>query len=159
MRIRKEIAPLNSKMFSYIALIVFVLYSSLMLVAKALDGDPLFAISYSWIFSCLIQPVIIGYVFSNASRKLTLFVNDYQNIESFKDKLTQHFLNKGVRADQISETQSRFVATGWFYRLFNYWNGVETVSVHWGNEVVIEGSSRIVSQVEDSLTWNAAFKA
>jgi len=89
MRIRKEIAPLNSKMFIHIALIVFVIYSGLMLVAKALDGDPLFTISYSWIFSCLIQPVIIGYVFSNASRKLTLFVNDYQNIESFKDKLNQ----------------------------------------------------------------------
>jgi hypothetical protein len=158
MRIRKEIAPLNSKMFIYIALMVFLIYSGLMLVAKALDGDPLFTISYSWIFSCLIQPVVIGYVFSNASRKLTLFVNDYQNIESFKDKLNQQVLNKGVRADVITDTQSRFVATGWFYRLFNYWNGVETVTVQWGDEVIVSGSSRIVSQVEDSLTWNPAFR-
>jgi hypothetical protein len=41
--------------------------------------------------------------------------------------------------------------------LFNYWGGSETITVQWGDEVVIEGSSRIVSQVEDSLTWNAAF--
>lgn len=158
MRIRKEVAPPNSRMFMGIALIVFVVYSILILLAKVLDGEPLFTISYTWVFTCLIQPLILGYVFSNASRKLTLFVNDYQNIDSFKDRLNQHVLNKGVRADLITETRSLFVATGWFYQLFNHWRGVETVTIDWGDEIVIAGSSRIVSQIEDSLIWNPAFK-
>ncbi|MBX2913701.1 MAG: hypothetical protein KF856_00380 [Cyclobacteriaceae bacterium] len=105
-----------------------------------------------------LQPVLLASVFSFTSRKILLFINDYQNIESFKDKLNQQVLNKGVRADVITDTQSRFVATGWFYRLFNYWGGAETVTVQWGDEVIVSGSSRIVSQVEDSLTWNPAFR-
>lgn len=158
MRIRKEIAPFNSKMFTYITLIAFVIFSGLMMAMKALDGVPLFSISYSWVFSCIIQPLILGYVYSNASRRLILYVNDYQHIDSFKEKLNQNILNKGVLAERITETESRFVATGWFYKLFNRWNGSETITVQWGDEVVIAGSSRIVSQVEDSLTWNPAFK-
>ncbi|MCE7862221.1 MAG: hypothetical protein DYG99_01635 [Bacteroidetes bacterium CHB5] len=158
MRIRRETAPLNWKMFVRITLIVFIIFSGLMMVAKALDDEPLFSISYSWVFSCILQPLILGYVYSSASRRLILYVNDYQHIDSFKEKLNQNILNKGVQAERITETESQFVATGWFYKLFNRWNGNETITVQWGDEVVITGSSRIVSQVEDSLTWNPAFK-
>lgn len=46
MRIRKEISPWNGKMFIRITLIVFVIYNGLMLLAKTLDGDALFSLSY-----------------------------------------------------------------------------------------------------------------
>lgn len=90
---------------------------------------------------------------------MTLFINDFQNIDSFEDKLNTSILNKGMSTNQRGDNIAHYVATGWFYKLFNNWDGTETVRVKWGNEVVIEGSSRIVSQVEDSLTWNRVFKS
>jgi hypothetical protein len=158
MRIRKEISPWNFKVFIRLTLIVFVIYNGLMLLAKMLDGDSLFSLSFTWIFNCIIQPLVFASIFTNASRKMTLFINDFQNIASFDDKLNTNILSKGMNAHERSDTISNYVATGWFYKLFNYWDGAETVSVKWGSQVVIEGSSRIVSQIEDSLTWNAAFK-
>jgi hypothetical protein len=159
MRIRKEISPWNGKMFIRITLIVFVIYNGLMLLAKTLDGDALFSLSYTWLFNCIIQPLVFASIFTNASRKMTLFINDFQNIDSFEDKLNTNILNKGMSANQGDDNTAHYVATGWFYKLFNHWDRTETVSVKWGNEVVIKGSSRIVSQVEDSLTWNKAFKS
>jgi hypothetical protein len=158
MRVRKEVSPWNVKMFIRLTLIVFVIYNGLMLLAKMLDGDSLFSLSYTWIFNCIIQPLVFASIFTNASRKMTLFINDFQNIDSFEDKLNTNILSKGMNARERADTTSRYVATGWFYKLFNHWDETETVSVKWGNEVVIEGSSRIISQVEDSLTWNPTFK-
>ena len=146
-------------MFIRLTLIVFVIYNGLMLLARTLDGDALFSLSYTWIFNCIIQPLVFASIFTNASRKMTLFINDFQNIDSFEDKLNTSILNKETRANQRDDNTTHYAATGLFFSLFNNWDGTETVSVKWGNEVVIEGSSRIVSQVEDSLTWNKVFKS
>jgi hypothetical protein len=102
--------------------------------------------------------LIFAGIFTNASRKMTLFVNGFHTIESFADKLNKSILDKGVAERSSTDTVATYAATGWFYKLFNNWDGSETVTVKWGDEVIIEGSSRIVSQIEDSLTWNAAFK-
>jgi hypothetical protein len=157
MRIRKQISPWSSKMFISLTVIVFITYGGLMLLAKTLDGEPL-TFSYSLVFSCILQPLIFASIFTNASRKMTLFVNDFHNIESFANKLNESILNKGVAERNSANNVATYAATGWFYKLFNNWDGSETIFVKWGDEVMIQGSSRIVSQIEDSLTWNAAFK-
>ncbi|MBX2895547.1 MAG: hypothetical protein KF763_08890 [Cyclobacteriaceae bacterium] len=158
MRIRKEIAPLQFKIFIRSVLLLLLALNGFIVLLNFLSGKALLEYSLSnWVLGGL-QPILLASVFTYTGRKVLLFVNDYQNIESFKDKLNQQILNKGVRADVTTDTQSRFVATGWFYKLFNYWNGVETVTVQWGNEIIVSGSSRIVSQVEDSLTWNPDFR-
>jgi len=157
MRIRKEISPWNSKMFIRSALILFVILNGFIVLLNALSGQSLFGSQYNWVLG-LMQPILLASVFTYTSRKICLYVNDYQNIDSFREKLDQNILSQGTTADQTTVNTSRYVGTGWFYKLFNYWGGVEAVTVTWGNEIVLEGSSRIISQVEDSLTWNAAFK-
>jgi hypothetical protein len=122
-----------------------------------MSGQPFFGSQYNWVLG-LLQPILLASVFTATTRKISLFVNDYQNIESFEDKLNKNILSQGTSVDQTTKNTSRYVATSWFYKLFNYWGGVETVTVTWGNEIVLEGSSRIISQVEDSLTWNAMFR-
>ncbi len=156
MRIRKEISPWNGKMFTRLALILFLILNGFIVLFNTLNGQALFGSQYNWVLG-LLQPILLASVFTYHGRKISLFVNDYQNIDSFGEKLDKNILSQGTTAVQTTENTTRYVATGWFYKLFNNWGGVETVTVHWGREVVIEGSSRIISQVEDSLTWNAAF--
>jgi hypothetical protein len=158
MRIRKQISPWNVKMFLPIALFVFLLFNALILFLNYLDAKPLLSFSFNWIFSGLVNPFLIASIFTNTFRRTTLFINDYQNIEAFADKLKKSILDKGVAERSSTDTVATYAATGWFYKLFNNWDGSETVTVKWGDEVIIQGSSRIVSQIEDSLTWNAAFK-
>lgn len=159
MRIRKEIGPWNFKLFFKIALISFAILNGFIVLLNFLDGQSLFQYSSSnWMFG-LFQPIMLAVIFTNASRRMFLFVNDFQNLESFEEKLNTAILSHGTKIDSSTKsTTSRYVATNWFYRLFNFWGGLETVRVHWGDEIVIEGSQRIVSQIEDSLTWNATFK-
>ncbi len=157
MRIRKEISPWNGKMFIRLALILLLILNGFIVLLKVLNGQSLFDSQYNWVLG-LMQPILLASIFTYQTRKATLFVNDYQNIDSFNDKLNKSILSQGTNADHITDTSSRYVSTEWFYKLFNYWGGVETVTVQWGKEVVIEGSSRIVTQVEDSLTWNSSFK-
>jgi len=157
MRIRKEISSWDGKLLIRSALILFVILNGFMVLLNALSGQSLFGSQYNWVLG-LMQPILLASVFTYTSRKICLYVNDYQNIDSFREKLDQNILSQGTTADQTTENNSRYVGTGWFYKLFHYWGGVETVTVTWGNEIVLEGSSRIISQVEDSLTWNAAFK-
>jgi len=156
MRIRKEISPWNGKVFIRLALILFVILNGFILLVNALNGQSLLGSQYNWVLG-LLQPVLLASVFTYHTRKISLFVNDYQNIDSFRAKLDKNILSQGTIADLSADISSRYVAASWFYKLFNYWGGSETITVQWGDEVVIEGSSRIVSQVEDSLTWNAAF--
>lgn len=156
MRIRKEISPWSGKMFIRLALILFVLLNAVIILLNLSTGKSSFE-SYNWVLG-LMQPVLLASVFTYHSRKTSLFVNDYQNIDAFGDKLNKNILSQGTTAEQSNETSSHYTATGWFYKLFNHWGGVETVFVQWGDEIVITGSSRIVSQVQDSLTWNTAFK-
>lgn len=157
MRIRKEISPWNGKMFIRLALILFFILNGFIVLLNTLNGQALFGSQYNWVLG-LLQPILLASVFTYHGRKISLFINDHQNIESFEDKLNKNILSQGTTADQTTENTTRYVATSWFYKLFNYWAGVETVTVRWGSEVVIEGSSRIISQVEDSLTWSIAFK-
>ncbi len=147
MRIRKEISNWNSKMFILIAFVVFIIFNAIILLLNYLGGKDVLAFSYSWILSGFIQPLLLAAIFTNASKKMTLVINDFQAIDSFKDKLNTSILNKGVEVQESADSNIRYAATGWFYKLFNYWDGFETVTVKWGNEVVIEGSSRLVSQV------------
>lgn len=157
MRIRKEISSWDGKMFFRLTLILFIILNGLLIFINTMSGQPLFGSQYNWVLG-LLQPILLASVFTATTRKISLFVNDYQNIESFEDKLNKNILSQGTSADQTTENTTRYVATNWFYKLFNYWGGVETVTVTWGNEIVLEGSSRIISQIEDSLTWNAVFK-
>lgn len=157
MRIRKEISPWNSKMFIRLALILLFIINGFIVLLKVLNGQSLFDSQYNWVLG-LMQPILLSSIFTYHARKATLFVNDHQNIDSFNDKLNKSILSQGTNADLATDTISRYVSTGWFYTLFNYWGNTETVTVQWGKEVVIEGSSRIVTQVEDSLTWNSSFK-
>ena len=158
MRIRKEVSPRNVKMFMRIALFTSFFFCVIVLLFNFLEHKPLFAFSYHWIFIVLFYPLILASVYSSASRKITLYINDHQNIDSFRTKLTKTILSKNVEESNSVNNVSLFAAKGWFYRLFNNWDRSETVSVKWENEVVIEGSARIVSQIEDSLTWNTAFR-
>jgi len=157
MRIRKEISSWDGKLFIRSALILFVILNGFMVLLNALTGQSLFGSQYNWVLG-LMQPILIASVFTYTSRKICLYVNDYQNIESFEDKLNKNILSQGTSVDQTTKNTTRYVAKSWFYKLFNYWGGVETVTVRWGNEIVLEGSSRIISQIEDSLTWNTVFK-
>lgn len=156
MRIRKEISPWDGKMFFRLVLILVVILNGLIVLIHWLNGQPLLGSQYNWVLG-LLQPILLASVFTYHGRKISLFINDFQNIDSFREKLDKNIMSQGTSAHLTSDTSSHYVATGWFYRLFHYWGGVETVKVHWGSEVVIEGSSRIISQVEDSLAWNAAF--
>jgi len=157
MRIRKEISPWNGEMFIRLFVILFVILNGFIVLLNVLNGQSFFGSQYNWVLG-LMQPVLLASIFTYQARKITLFLNDFQNIDSFRDKLNKNILSQGTNADQSTDASVRYVANGWFYKLFNYWGGVETVTVQWGNEVAIEGSSRIISQVEDSLTWNAVFK-
>jgi hypothetical protein len=158
MRIRKEISSWDGKLFIRSALILFVILNGFMVLLNAFSGQSVFGSQYNWVLG-LMQPVLLASVFTYTSRKICLHVNDYQNIDSFREKLNQNILIQGMNTDHSTETSNRYVANSWFYKLFNFWGGVETVTVTWGNEIVIEGSSRIISQIEDSLTWNASFKS
>ena len=158
MRIRKEISPFNTRLFMQAVAILLVLLNGLILVLNLLSGRSFLEYTASnWTLG-LLQPVLLASVFAYHARKVTIFINDYQSIESFTEKLNKVLLDNGVKPERTTNNTTSYIPTGWLYRLFNYWSRTEVVQVYWGDEMIVEGSARLVTQVEDSLTWNAMFR-
>ncbi|MBX2899040.1 MAG: hypothetical protein KF775_05305 [Cyclobacteriaceae bacterium] len=158
MRIRKEVANWNIKLFIKTTLILLVVLNGLLFFINYLSGRPPFEyFMVSWVVAFL-QPVLLASVFAYNARKVLLFVNDYQPIDSFREKLNTVILGNGTQIESADATQTTYIATGWFYRLFSLWGRTEVVRVQWGNQVVVEGQGRLISQIEDSLTWNKMFR-
>lgn len=157
MRIRRKIEPWNSTLFIRFTLVLFVSFNMLIFLINGLIYKSIFE-SYNWVMGVM-QPVLLASIFTYHSRKISLFINDHQMIDSFIEKLNKNVLSQGTCVNEVTQNTTRYGSTGWFYRLFNYWGGVETVTVQWGDEVLIEGSQRLVGQIEDSLTWNPQFKS
>lgn len=120
MRIRKEIASWNGKRFIRIALVLFVLLNAVIVLLQLLTGRPLFD-SYNWVLGVM-QPVLLASIFTYSSREATLFINDYQNIESFQDKLNKSITEKGM-ARQSSTGSLAYFAPARGFQAFQQLGG------------------------------------
>lgn len=160
MRIRKDISPWNFKVFFIMLGVLLFIYNIFYLLAGYFDGENFFSNQgavLSWVLMGLINPLIMSSLITSSFRTTQLYINDYQQIPDFATKL-----DKKIQAENMTliETGTRHVyrPNNWFYKLFNSWSGSENVVVTWGDEVLISGSLRKVSAVEDVLTWNADFR-
>jgi hypothetical protein len=106
----------------------------------------------------LSYPLILSAISATGFRSSTITISDFQSIPEFREKLLSIAL-KGYRITQDYPTKTMLTPTSWFYKIFNAWSGTENVSIKWSDhEVIIHGSQRKVSQLEDILTWNNLFK-
>ncbi len=158
MRIRKEISKWNYRiMFKLIFVFAIVLNGFYFLLFYRDQELKQLNIS-NWVMFGFFYPVLLGSILNNNFRTATLFINDYQSITGFREKLNTKIQNENLAMESDSENQSIYLPTGWLDRMFNSWWGAEKVTVTWGSEITVQGSARKVSILEDILTWNKDFK-
>lgn len=160
MRLRKEISKWSFKTFLKWFGGLFIFFNVFYVLAGYVDNKEFFNNThflYNWLLMGLFYPLLLSSITTTASRSLTITLGDFQNIPEFREKLMsiakQDF---AIVKDEHNITELK--PTSRFYRLIYMWTQSENISIHWGEEIVIHGSQRKVSAMEDSLTWNTMFK-
>jgi len=158
MRIRKEISKWSFKTFAILATILLIIFNLFTLVTaymdKALNDVNL---THFWVMS-VSYPILLASILTTGFRTGSLYINDFSRITDFQSKLKAKILLESMVIESESENQTHYRPTHWFTKLFNSWSGAEKLSVQWGEEVIIRGSLKRVSNLEDILTWNKDFK-
>jgi hypothetical protein len=158
MRIRKEIEKWNIVLFLKLSVILLVIFNFFYLFSAYLDNALTDINITNWIILSVFYPVFFASLLTNGFRKGTLFINDYSTISEFTSKIKSKILSENFELELETETKSVYKPIHWYYKLFNGWKGSEKLVVTWGNEIVVYGSLRKISNLEDIVTWNADFK-
>jgi hypothetical protein len=87
-----------------------------------------------------------------------LYINDYETITDFREKLKLKILAENMELESDDSERTIYKPKNWLFKIFNAWQGSEKLSVGWGTEIVIEGSLKKITIIEDVLTWNKDFK-
>ncbi len=114
---------------------------------------------YRWLTMGVFYPLLLSAITTTSSRSLTITLDDFQTIPDFRKKLLS-IATDGFAIIKDEPTLTELKPTSWFYKTLYFWTRSENVTIRWtDDEVVIDGSQRKVSTIEDSLTWNKMFKA
>lgn len=158
MRLRKEISKWSVKTFLKLAGILLVIFFGFYLITAWIDGA-LNDMNLQYIlFFCVCYPALLASILTNGFRTGTLYVNDYQSIPDFQKKLKLKILHENMTIESETAEQTVYKPGKGFFSLFNAWKGSEKITATWGEEIVLSGSLRKVSALEDILTWNKDFK-
>ncbi|MBL7856113.1 MAG: hypothetical protein JNM57_00375 [Cyclobacteriaceae bacterium] len=161
MRTRKEIERWRWKKWLILFIAFGTVYNLFILLAGYLDGDGMFSSTdrvLFWAMNGLILPLMISITLSFSVRNASLFINDFNDLLNFHDKLLFHITKKGFRIQEQTKTIIHLTPTSWFYKLLKSWFGTEDIYITLADEIVIRGPLKKISDVEDILTWNPDFK-
>jgi hypothetical protein len=158
MRIRKEITKWNIKMFAKVTFALLVLFNSFYLSAATMDQSIEDINPWNWLMMCVLYPILLSAILNNGFRKGILYINDYEAIIDFTSKLKAKILIENMEIESDDSRQTIYKPKNWFFRIFNSWQGSEKLIITWGDEIVIDGSLKKVTVLEDILTWNKDFK-
>lgn len=159
MRIRKEISKWSVKTFLKLAGILLLIFNGFYLITAWLDGA-LDQMNTQYILMfCVFYPVLLALFLTSGFRTSAIFINDYENIPDFKKLLDKKIVEENMIPESHTPDQTLYKPGNSFYKLFNAWGGSEKLTASWGKEIVISGSLRKVSALEDGVRWSEDFKA
>lgn len=162
MRLRKEISKWSFKTFLKWFGGTFLFLNVFFALAGYVDyKDPFHnrEFLYQWLTMGLFYPLLLSAITATASRSSTITLGDFQTITNFREKLMS-IATEGFAIVKDEPELTELKPASWFYKTFYSWTRSENITIRWGiEEVVIHGSQRKVSTLEDSLTWNKMFKA
>lgn len=157
MRIRKEISKWSVKTFLKVAGLLLVLFNLFIFLAAYIDHN-ITDLNRSFVWMAgLFYPLLLASIATTGFRTGTLYINDYQVIPDFKEKLKSKIEKENMVIDSETENQTLYKPRGGYFSLFNAWGGTEKLTANWSEEIVLSGSLRKVTALEDILTWNKDF--
>lgn len=157
MRIRKEISRWSVKTFLKVAGLLLVLFNLFIFLAAYIDHN-ITDLNRSFVWMAgLFYPLLLASIATTGFRTGNLYINDYQVIPDFKEKLKSKIEKENMVIDSETENQTLYKPRGGYFSLFNAWGGTEKLTATWGEEIVLSGSLRKVTALEDILTWNKDF--
>ncbi|MBX2963754.1 MAG: hypothetical protein KF687_14685 [Cyclobacteriaceae bacterium] len=159
MRIRKEISKWSVKTFFKLAGVLLVLFNLFTVLAAYMDHSVWEVTPGFLLMAGLFYPLLLASIATTGFRMGTLYINDYQAILDFKEKLKSKLEKENMVVESETNLQTVYKPKGGYYSLFNAWGGTEKLTVTWADEIVLSGSLRKVTVLEDVLTWNKDFKA
>jgi hypothetical protein len=158
MRIRKEITKWNVVMFLKVTAVILTLFNFFYLSAAYMDQSIADINPWNWLMMCILYPTLLSSILNNGFRKGILYINDYDTLADFSNKLKAKILAENMEIELNDAEQTIYKPKNWFFKMFNAWQGSEKLTVSWGPEIIIEGSLKKISTIEDILTWNKDFK-
>lgn len=157
MRIRKEISKWSVKTFLKVAGLLLVLFNLFIFLAAYIDHN-ITDLNRSFVWMAgLFYPLLLASIATTGFRTGNLHINDYQAIPDFKEKLKSKIEKENMIIESETENQTLYKPRGGYFSLFNAWGGTEKLTANWGEEIVLSGSLRKVTALEDILTWNKDF--
>lgn len=161
MQRKKETSPFSWKLFLLFFALFFMFYNGFYLLTIIIDKKPIENISLTtWIINGGLMPGVLSLSLAYILRVTSLIIINYNAVPDFRVKLLKHLINqKGIRIETQTEHEIHFKPTAWYNKIVRSWLGTEDLHVIWRDqEVLIKGSARRVSIIEDILTWNQDFK-
>ncbi|MBX2955535.1 MAG: hypothetical protein KF846_05235 [Cyclobacteriaceae bacterium] len=158
MRIRKEISKWSIKTFLKLAGLLLVIFNLFTLLAAYMDHS-IWDVSLSFtLVAGVFYPVLLASILTTGFRTGTLYINDYQAMVDFQEKLKSKIEKENMVIESEMDNHAVYRPRGGYYSLFNAWGGTEKLTATWDDEIVLSGSLRKVTVVEDVLTWNKEFR-
>lgn len=159
MRIRKEISKWSIKTFLKLAGLLLVIFNLFTLLAAYMDHT-VWDVSLNFtLFAGLFYPLMLASILTTSFRTATLYINDYQSMADFKEKLKSKIDKENMAIESETDGRTIYKPRDGYYSLFNAWSGTEKLTATWGDEIVLSGSLRKVTVLEDVLTWNKEFRS
>jgi hypothetical protein len=145
------------KTFLKVAGLLLVLFNLFIFLAAYIDHN-ITDLNRSFVWMAgLFYPLLLASIATTGFRTGNLYINDYQVIPDFKEKLKSKIEKENMVIDSETENQTLYKPRGGYFSLFNAWGGTEKLTATWGEEIVLSGSLRKVTALEDILTWNKDF--
>jgi hypothetical protein len=145
-------------MFAKVTFVLLVLFNFFYLAAAYMDQSIADINPWNWLMMCLLYPTFLSVILNNGFRKGVLFINDHEAITDFTSKLKSKILTENMEVETDDPTRTIYKPKNWFFKIFNAWQGSEKLTANWGTEIVVEGSLKKITMLEDILTWNKDFK-
>lgn len=159
MRIRKEISKWSVKTFLKLAGILLVVFNLFIFLSAYMDHS-ITDVNQSFVWmSGVFYPLLLASIATTGFRTGTLYINDYQAIPDFKEKLKAKIKHENMTVVSDTTDQTVYKPGGGYFSLFKAWGGTEMLTATWREEIVLSGSLRKITVLEDILTWNKEFKA
>lgn len=159
MRIRKEISKWSVKTFLKLAGILLVVFNLFIFLSAYMDHS-ITDVNQSFVWmSGVFYPLLLASIATTGFRTGTLYINDYQAIPDFKEKLKAKIKQENMTVVSETTDQTVYKPGGGYFSLLKAWGGTEMLTATWCEEIVLSGSLRKITVLEDILTWNKEFKA